>query len=508
VELTPGAEPRRGPRDWRCGRLETAAWLAVYAAGLAAAQVCGFRMAVPWFYYQLLPGDLLTDRLGESLWNLHAQPPLLDLLLGGALRLERAAGGGGLSLEGLLFALHALLGGVVVVATVALLRRLRLRAWLRAAVMALVLLDPAFYLFLGIFIYTFYELFWLSLAALAAHRLASRPGALACLGFGLPVVFLAYTRALFHPLWAAAALVAVAAAGQGHVTAAGPAAPRRTAVTLPLAVALLVPLALLAAWPLKNGLRFGVWGFSSWQGYNLSRGLPVEPPADWVLFSKESSPAAAAARAAALARVPERFRGIPALARVTNPDGQPNWNHYAMIGVSAELERRALAAVARQPSLLARKALTYYLDHFTVYSGRHPRGGSLDWRSRSPAAVGWLAWYERLSLQAPLGPGGASRLRPMALLFPLLAAAGAWRAWTLRSIDRPAAIVLAFLLGTTLWVAAMVLLVDGEEGNRMRFSTQPALWIGAAAALDGWLDRRRPQMTAPLEPASPAGVPT
>ncbi len=159
-------------RTSRLASLEAVVWLLVYVVGLGAAQACGFRMAVPYFYYQVLSRQLLEHRLCESLWNLHAPPPLLDLALGVALKLSRASG---VSVEGLLLLLNGFLGMVVVFATLSLLRRLVIRPALRSAVMLLLLLDPSFYLFLGIFSYTFYELVLLMLAALAAHRFGSSP---------------------------------------------------------------------------------------------------------------------------------------------------------------------------------------------------------------------------------------------------------------------------------------------------------------------------------------------
>ena len=428
------------------GRLEVAGWVAAYLAVLASAMAAGYRMWVPWPYVNLLPRELLVERLAESLWNLHSQPPLLNLVLGGALALEAA---GGAAIETWLFVLQALLGGVVVAATAALLLRLRLRRWLRAAVMALLLLDPAFYYFVTLFFTPIYELLFLSLAAVAVDRFACRPGAGAFAGLCVPVVALVYGRALFHPVWAGAVLAAVAAGGAHAATTA---ARRRIAVVLALAAVA------LAAWPLKNALRFGVWGFSSWQGYNLSRGFAIAPPPAWALFSWERLPGAGAARAGALALVPERFRGIPALTMTAKADGSPNWNHYAMIAMSAELGRQALAIIVHQPGKVAVKALDNYLRKFCG----------------SPVEVG----------------EGVLRRALFAACFPLLCAAAAWRILQLRAADRPAAITLAFLLTTVLWVLAMALFVDGDEAWRLRFSTQLALWIAAAAALDGWLPRR------------------
>jgi hypothetical protein len=469
--MTGSPERRR-----RVPSLEAVAWLVVYAAGLVAAQAYGFRMAVPYFYFQLLSRELLSQRLGESLWNLHAQPPVVDLLLGAALKLARTTGA---PVETLLLVLHAVLGGVIVLATLSLLRRLGLRLALRCVVMLLLLLDPDFYIFLGIFSYTFYELLLLTLAALAAHRFATRPTPQAYAACCLPIVLLVYTRALFHPLWALAALAGLAAGAR----AGQPAARRQVAAAFALSVLVLL------AWPLKNGLRFGVWSYSSWQGFNLSRGLGIDPPAGWI-FSMQASPAELADRAVADRRVPAAMRQIPVLTQARKQDGSLNWNHYAIIGMSAEMGRQALATWVHDPARVAGKAMRNYLV-FTTYPGRNPYSGRLDWRTRQPVAVAWLAAYEWLSLAAPIRLAGTSPTPLFAFVFPILTVAGVRRAWTLRTSDRPAALTLAVLLGSALWVLAAVLLVDGEEGNRMRFSTQPALWVGAAAALEGWLRSRR-----------------
>jgi hypothetical protein len=86
-------------------------WLLLYACGVGLALAAGYRMTVPYWYFQILARQPLTSRLGESLWNLHAQPPELNLLLGLALKLERATGW---APERSLLALHLVLGAVAV----------------------------------------------------------------------------------------------------------------------------------------------------------------------------------------------------------------------------------------------------------------------------------------------------------------------------------------------------------------------------------------------------------
>ena len=46
-------------------------------------------------------------------------------------------------------------------------------------------------------------------------------------------------------------------------------------------------------------------------------------------------------------------------------------------------------------------------------------------------------------------------------------------------------VVVTYLLLSVVWVLAMILLVDGLEGNRIRFSSDPLLWLLIAWAL-GW----------------------
>ena len=63
-------------------------------------------------------------------------------------------------------------------------------------------------------------------------------------------------------------------------------------------------------------------------------------------------------------------------------------------------------------------------------------------------------------------------------------------------------VVAAFMWCTLVWVLTMVLLVDGVEGNRMRFSTEPylyllTLWI-AGNAIQRAMERAGPMFSRPL----------
>ena len=61
---------------------EVWAALAAYLALLTTSFLAGYQVTVPWDYFQFLPQRELIDNLAESLYSLHAQPPLMNLELG------------------------------------------------------------------------------------------------------------------------------------------------------------------------------------------------------------------------------------------------------------------------------------------------------------------------------------------------------------------------------------------------------------------------------------------
>lgn len=454
----PSAAPRRsGPLPW----------LLLYVFGVGLAFLAGYRMTVPYDFFQFLAKEPLRSRLGESLLNLHSQPPLLNLLLGLALKLERATGW---TPERSLLVFHLALGGVATVALWMLLVRLGVNPWLRRLVMILVLLDPAFYIFLLLFFYSFHELVLLLLAAVAVQRfLFTRQvrfyaAACACL------VTLTYTRTLFHFVWTLAVLAALA-------LAARPEDFRRPVLGLLAASALL-----LLAWPAKNLLSFGFFGYSSWQGYNLSQGLVHEYPPIWAAFVIEDKPGREEAREALATTVPERFRSIPVLAEATKESGAPNWNHYSMILLSRGLERPVLRRLREHPSLLLAKAARNYRQA-VIDPVRDPFLHTLEEQAPNPLAWIWLRVHEQgvylyFGKDPQTGPlPGYAWLLPPALIFVAV------QVVRRRRSDPAGAGTAALLLCAVVWVLAMVLFVDGREGNRMRFSTQPLLLAAVAWSL-------------------------
>jgi hypothetical protein len=451
-------------------------YLTVYALLFTAWNVAGGSFRVWQDLWQLLPWPPLLNDLGTSLIDLHAQPPFLNLLFGIALK---AAVRTGMMVETLLQPLYFAVGAVSVATIASVASRIIPRAWVRYSVLFLILLNPYFYAVHHYLFYTAWEILFLSLMALFSLRYFERPGASRLAAALAPAVMLVYTRSLFHPLWFALLLVLLLALCR----------PQAFAGWKQFVVVSTVALILVAAWPLKNLVRFGFFGFSSWSGMSIARGLPTgEPlltsgyPSRLAAFARTSSePLDSQAAATARNLVPPEFRNRPTLSELTKPDGSPNWNHYALIPLSRQLGAAALDQLRRDPSLLLMKAVDFYLNGYAIYEARWPyqRGYSTEMTTGRT----WADVYETVVFQRfrPYNPSETSVTTGFAVLFPIVLVAtgiALWRRRPWRAAERTVVV----MIFSTLWVLALVIFVDGPEGNRVRFSTEPYLFL-----VLGWL---------------------
>jgi hypothetical protein len=270
-------------------------------------------------------------------------------------------------------------------------------------------------------------------------------------------------------------------------------------------------LAIACAWPLKNLVRFGFFGFSSWSGMSIARGLPTGEPllpsgyqarlGAFARTSNEPPVPGSVERAARL--VPPGFRDRPALSAVAKPDGSPNWNHYALIPLSRELGAAALVTLRDEPSLIFMKAADFYANGYAIYEARWPyRDG---YSPEMTTGQGWARIYEAVVFQPfrAYDPSSTGITTGFAVVFPLVLIAAIVLLWRRQRRWDPADRTVVVLLFSIGWVLAMVLFVDGPEGNRVRFSTEPLLFLVA-----GWLVGGKASGRAGVEPPSrPEGEP-
>lgn len=356
-----------------------------------------------------------------------------------------------------------------------LLDHLGVRAGLRHLTMALVVLDPALYFYLFGYFYPVHELFYLMVLALAIHRYLENPTPARFALAGAVTCTLVYTRSLFHFSWALLLLAALMATGARRNRRAR--RNRQGLAWIGLGAA-----TVLLAWPVKNQWLFGSFSYSSWQGYNLSQGLPVRHGDLGRMFSFQRTAEVEELRAGILSRVPERFRGIPVLSEPTKGGGIPNWNHYAILEYSRDLARQARVTLASHPGLLGRKIARFYRHNYTLPASREPRSGELWRRPHGRQVTLWQRAYEGLVFQFFSESSKGGPITGFAITFPLIVLGTAYRLSRGWKRDPAAAGTVAFLLYSILWVLALALCVDGFESNRMRLSTQPFVFICAAWA--------------------------
>ena len=210
----------------------------------------------PWsWFWQNIPADLLQDRALESLWWLHAQPPLWNAL--GAVLINAFPA----SYMHVLQGLNIALGTALVVLVLDLVaRETGSRRWGMAAGLT-VALHPALFLYEAYALYTVLVAF---LIVLAARTLSLRQSAALqerswwpLVGFVGVVSALILTRSLYHLVLLAGAIPLVI------ILRGRP--PRNVALVL-------VTLVLLpTAWYGKNAVQHGFFGGSSWYGMGIWR---------------------------------------------------------------------------------------------------------------------------------------------------------------------------------------------------------------------------------------------
>ena len=474
--------------------------LGAYFAAVAYFYWAGQPMVVPFHYPHLLSSEHLTERLAEALLYLHSQPPGLNLLLGLFLKLEQVTG---IAPEESILAFHVLLGLLAVVGFVFLAHRFISLTWIRWFAIALFVLNPVFYMMIFLFFYTLHEMVLLlaMVMALRAWWLHGRP--FAYVAVCAIAIALSNLHTLFHFVWA----IAVTGAALWLKPAQANEAESRPG-RIPLGCFALTVL-LLLAWPAKNLAIFGHFTATSWQGFNLIQGTGIN-----VLTLPEPSRS-----------VPERFADVGVLSEFEKPGGRRNMNHYSVIEEYGRLQGMAIRAIVEEPSLIAAKIGHNYWS-FTRPSARTPYSGNLN--HAAPGVRPWLRLYEWVVLQDFRGSdflwstdnrihtpevieGYEQKLRVSGffLWFPIILIAAGLRIIRRRRVDPLGAHLAAYLLFCIVWVLASCLLIDGAEGHRLRFSTEPYLVLLACWALgpeSGVRDSIQVSADSPASPSSEAPV--
>ncbi|MEJ2718486.1 MAG: hypothetical protein P8182_15345, partial [Deltaproteobacteria bacterium] len=275
---------------------------------------------------QVLDVNLLQQRLIESIWNLHSQPPLFNLLVGIVVKCFSHHPHIALNIVYLGFGL------ALALSMLALARALGVPRLLAVFLTAAFVVSPTTVLYENHPFYTYPTALLLCVSALLLARWEQTDNMAFGIGFFVCAAGTIMIRSIFQLLWLGVACI--------------PLVIRKRMRWRSILAAAVVPVLLVVAWQVKNFHQFGAVTTSSWLGMNMNRNTLDR------LSVRERSELMQRGLVSALAAIPVysefeayqsyvpngRGRDIPALDRKWKdpPSVGPNFNYVGYINVSGQ----------------------------------------------------------------------------------------------------------------------------------------------------------------------------
>jgi len=434
-------------------------------------------------YMQFIERDLLENRLLESLWYYHGNPPLLNLLAGIGFKLA------GDHAAVVYSAVFHLAGGVTAWCVYAL--TLRLSASRRAAIIttAVLVFSPQFVLYENWMMYEFLSMALLTFSGYALHEFLQSRSTKWGVIFFTALATLLLVRSLFHLAWLIliAVLLVVLLPEQ-----------RRQVCKVAF-----LPVLIVALWYAKSAYYFGTFSSSSWMGLGLSNITTLMVPANELMPLVQKGELSPWALASRYRQAPLLFysgqvppTGIPVLDRARKPDDSFNFNFRDIPQISRYYRADALTVARRFPSsyvlgvtmanrlYFSPTSMNRYFTRenreaagpleraYNVVSGSHPDTGTMrathfGFASGYVMEVNWslplfVVWWAVLGygyVQARRGVlGGAADAQPRAL-------------------------TIGFIVLTALYLYVVSTTLELNENFRYRFNIEPLFFVLAATAL-------------------------
>lgn len=430
------------------------------------------RQEVAEFIQYLDPAWLQHDLLASLLY-LHAQPPLFNLLLGGAFKLA------GEQYHLLLQGVFLLFGLGINLLLLATMRALGVGRWLALSLACLYCIAPSQILYENHLFYVYPLTFLLTLLTYLAVRLCRFPTGRSVFAFFLTLAALCLTRSAYHlVLFLPAFLLAAHAAGLRRAALCG-----------------LLPLLLVAGWYGKNLVLFDQFSASSWGGISLARvtigGLTPDQRAELAAqghavvrhhyFQKPDL-------SAYLQQPPPA--GPQAYTARYKANGTLNYNHYSFIPYGQDYAAAAAAALRQFPENYLANIASGFTYSFAP-TERYPWVKiNLDKLGRYADIYDSFVWLSPY-LAIDADPALALSLMPgltFLFLFPV-AAMCVLRVLVLNPAARAHIAPLAFILLMIGYCYVGQNLVEAGENNRFRMEWEPLLVLILALAA-GWRTQR------------------
>jgi hypothetical protein len=440
------------------------------------------------WYWQYVDPQLLKDRLLESTYYLHSQPPLFNLFVGVVLK---AAGGH----ETVAFMLaYKAMGLVLALSMFSLMRRLKIRTYFALALTTAFIVSPSTIAYESWLFYSYPLAAILCLAGLVLHRyMASGRPATGMLFFGL-LAFAVLMRSMFHLIYLVGFVLLVLYFRRYEW--------RR------VLLAALIPLAVVVLLYAKNAVLFGTFGSSSWFGMSLAKMTTFKIPADERERLVEEGRISKISLIRPFRDITEYERyvplpektGVPVLDEERKSSGHPkfnsNYNNLIFIDVADHYRRDALVVLRAYPGAYLKTVVASLSIFFFPTSDYSFLEGNLS-HIRSLNAFYNRVVYGQFLVTGPRGWRDQTYTdwrRVERVGFFLVAGFVVFLVCLLRRIrtsssDPPVKTTLIFIYFTVLYVIVVSSLVEIGENNRFRFIIDPLFLVGLGVCLNGLISR-------------------
>lgn len=327
----------------------------VYAAVHLFYWALGVRFddtSLAW-YWQYLDPELLKDKLLESVFYMHSQPPLFNLFLGAVLKI--AGDGARYVFQGVYFG-----AGLTLYLSLFWLQvKLGVSRGVAFTVSTLFLLSPSFVLYEHWLFYTFPLAALVTLSALLFYDVLARRRAGTIAAFFACIFLMCGIRHTFHLAYYVVVAGALAAFCAGA----------RKKVLLVAAA----PFLLLFSFCFKNYVLFGEFAASTWTGMNLwqmtSGNLTVGEKASLLVEGKLTDvslciPFTALSEYSPTYADASRFADVEVLSRPYKSTGPCNYNHVGYVGISRAYLTDSLYVLKHFPHAYSKGLVRSWLTYF------------------------------------------------------------------------------------------------------------------------------------------------
>lgn len=331
-------------RCWnRAGSRAAAIWFGAYMVVCATGQ--RFDARYLGYGWQLIPWDVLSTDPIRSVWYLHVQPPLWNLVLGG---LAWVSPFGDSATLQVLMAVIGLAGAYVaaeLTACFGLRRRWAVCVALIATLNPEVLkgaFEPTYELVTGVLLMS---MLWAFLRLGNQNR--DRRSLLLLAGLATATTM---TRSLYHPVWALSVVLIGLWLLRRRID-------RRTVLAT-----LAVPVLVMGGWMAKNQYLYGEATLSSWFGMNLQRAVIPVLPLDDLEAMHDAGEVSDIAMIGPFGKYDLYDEAMPACEpkhehrSVSEPDRttdqwSPNFNYECYLPIFAEAGDDAVAVIRAHPAV-------------------------------------------------------------------------------------------------------------------------------------------------------------